>query len=59
MYPQPRKRGKGGKEDKNKGRQMEMTLDEENSGNELREELNLVNIIVECETIRYDWNLSQ
>lgn len=59
MYPQPRKGGKGGKEDKNKGRQMEMTLDEENSGNELREELNLVNIIVECETIRYDWNLSQ
>ena len=56
MYPQPRK---GGKEDKNKGRQMEMTLDEENSGNELREELNLVNIIVECETIWYDWNLSQ
>jgi len=51
MYPQPRKGGKGGKEDKNKGRQMEMTLDEENSGNELREELNLVNIIVECETI--------
>jgi len=59
MYPQPRKGGKGGKEDKNKGRQMEMTLDEENSGNELREELNLVNIIVECETIWYDWNLSQ
>lgn len=59
MYPQPRKGGKGGQEDKNEGRQMEMTLDEENSGNELREELNLVNIIVECETIRYDWNLSQ
>lgn len=59
MYPQPRKGGEGGKEDKNKGRQMEMTLDEENSGNELREELNLVNIIVECETTRYDWNLSQ
>lgn len=35
-----------------------MSLDEENSGNKLREELNLVNIIMECETVWYDWNLS-
>lgn len=35
--PTPWERGKGGKENKNKDREMEMSLNEENSGNKLRE----------------------
>jgi len=34
----------------------EMSLDEGNRGSELQEKLSLLNVIVDCEIIQYDWN---